>query len=169
MDAKNVSSRFAAERESLLESTAEIMRQQGDFSDEDMQSTLSKVAEICQGKLPATCDVEYFNALCWLGEAVGEKVEICPFQDFRRLSYLDAVGIWPWFRRFPPPFSLPNSEENVSQAGFLPWTELESFALPEFSQLPDTDDSDVLNARDEFRYVLETLIPDKLDLLAVLQ
>ena len=160
--------RFAAESDVLLQAAAEIMRQQGDFTEEGVRDIVGKVATICRGKLPAICDDEYFDALCWLAEAVGDKVEICPFQDFRRLSYLDNVGVWPWFQRFPPPFSLPRGADDTPQAGFLPWSELKSFAIPEFSRLPATDDSDVLNARDELRFVLETLVPDRLDLLAVL-
>jgi len=168
MDAKALAGRFLAEGNVLVELAEKRIREEGVFDEHDIQSTLTKATEICQGKLPPECDAEYFDALCWLAEATSEKVHICSLNDFRRLSYLDAIGIWPWLERFEPPFAVPRGEEDIPKVGFLPAAEIESFALPEFARLPATSDRDVVNARDEFRDVLETLVPDGLDLLAVL-
>jgi hypothetical protein len=132
------------------------------------RGVLDAAARLCRGDLPPDCDLEYFCALCWLAEVTAERVTICSFQDFRHLSYLEEIGIWPWMQRRPPPFPVPRCQDESPQVGFLSVNDIETFALPEFARLPRSDDRDVLNARDEFRDVLESLVPDQLDLLGVL-
>jgi hypothetical protein len=168
MDSQAVARRLRESSEDLLKKIEEQLRRQAPECESERQNLLNAARGICRGEIPENCGVEYFLALTWLAGETSERVPICRFQEFRRLSYLDAVGIWPWFARFQPPFALPRGEDDGPQAGFLPWAEIDSFAFPEFFRLPATEDRDVLNARDEFRYVLETLVPDKLDLLAVL-
>jgi hypothetical protein len=154
--------------EDVLQKIDERLRQQSPENDAARETLLEAARAICNNNLPPECGWEHFHALAWLAEVTSERVPICPFQDFRHLSYLDDIGIWPWLERFKPPFAVPKVQEDVPQVGFLPADEIESFALPEFDRLPFTDDRDVANARDEFRDVLETLVADRLDLLALL-
>ncbi len=152
----------------LVARIEKLIHQQSDASNNEVRVVMDAFVQLCRGDVPPDCGIEFFSAFCWLAEVTAERVTICPFQDFRHLSYLDEIGIWPWLLRHPPPFPVPRCSDETPQIGFLSLQDIEHFALQEFSRLPPTQDRDVLNARDEFRDVLETLIPDQLDLLAVL-
>lgn len=152
----------------LLARVESRMHDQRDMNPADVPIVLDTAGRICRGDLPPDCGLEFFSALCWLAEVTSERVTICPFQDFRHLSYLDEIGIWPWLLRHHPPFPIPRCSEPPPEVGFLSLNNIEQFVLSEFDKLPKSDDRDIVNARDEFRDVLETLIPDKLDLLAIL-
>jgi hypothetical protein len=169
MDANRLAGQFTAERRSLLDRTEHRIREENQFAEEDIQSTMVNAASICEGRLPEDCDPEYFYALCWLAEVASEKVNIGSFLGLRHLSFLEETSIWPWMSRHPAPFPVPHNDESCPAVGFFPMADMEAFlALPESVRLPPSEDRDVLNARDEFCDVLETLIRDRLDLLAVL-
>ena len=82
--------------------------------------------------------------------------------------YLEAVGIWPWMRKYQPPFSVPRSKQPPPEVGFLSAEAIQNFALPAFETLPKTDDAGVRHGRNEFQEVLESLADDDLDLLGIL-
>src|SRR5262245_19827140 len=96
IDTPRVVREFATGRDALLEHVEQRIRDQQQFADEDVLSTVAKAGEICRGQLPADCDAEYFHALCWLAEVVGEKVTLGVFLRFRRLQFLKDVGAWIW-------------------------------------------------------------------------
>lgn len=159
----------------LLHSAGEVLakvesriREQGYSNPVWIKRILDAVDVLCRGELPSDCGFEYFLGLCWVAGAAWEPVTICSFQDFRRLSYLEEIGVWPWLQRRAPPFPVPRCREEAPQVGFLAVEDIETFALAEFSHLPKSVERDVLNARDEFRDVLDSLVVDHLDLLAVL-
>lgn len=168
MDSQAFAQRLRESPDGLLEKIEQKLREQSPEDEAAWKTLLDAVRAVCDGKLPDPCGWEHFYALGWLAEVTAERVPICPFRDFNHLSYLDDIGIWPWLERFTPPFPVPHCVEDVPKVGFLPADQIESFALPEFERLPTTNDRDVINARDEFRDVLETLVPDGLDLLAIL-
>lgn len=89
------------------------------------------------------------------------------------MSYLEDIGIWPWFQRRAPSFPLPHSSESYPNAGFLSWQDMPDIVSTGIQNLPPPRDTSAaryaLNARDEFQHVLSTLIDDQLDLVAVLQ
>ncbi len=162
---------FAAEmRESFGDLLGRIEARASEHSAdaEAKRQVLAAAAAICRGDLPPECELEYFCALCWLAEVTSELVTVCSLQDFRHLSYLEEIGIWPWMLRRTPPFPVPRCQEEYPEVGFLSVEDIETLALPEFARLPQSDDREVLNARDDFRDVLESLVPDRLDLLGVL-
>jgi hypothetical protein len=167
MDAEAFGRRLSDSPAELLDAIDQRLRERS--IDEPVRaSVLEATRAICRREIPELCGAPYFDALCWLAEVTSERIQICPFQEFNRLSYLEATAIWPLLARFAPPWPVPRGEDDVPQVGFLPAGEIAPFALAEFSRLPPTDDRDLANARDEFRDVLETLVPDGLDLLAVL-
>jgi hypothetical protein len=162
---------FARQLRDSCEELLEKVRQQSKACG-DPGYVIDVARRICRDeipdRLPRSFGLDYFYALCWLAEVASERVQICSFQGFRSLAYLDEIGIWPWLLRRPPPFPVPRSGDEAPSVGYLPVNDIQRFALPEFARLPLSRDQDVVNARDEFRDVLETLIPDHLDLLAVL-
>jgi hypothetical protein len=105
--------------------------------------------------------------LCWLAEVLGEKINIPSFNDFKAW-FLDDIGIWPWLLRSPSPFAVPVCSDPPPQVGFLSVDDMQRLALPGFNQLPPAGYPEVDYARQEFQEVLESLVEDKLDLLAVL-
>jgi hypothetical protein len=155
--------------EDLLEKIEQSLRDQPPEDDSARQVLLDAACRICRDDIPVDGGLEYFYALCWLAEVASERVTVCSFQGFRRLSFLDAIGFWPWLLRHPAPFPVPHSVDSCPAVGFFPVADMEAFLpLPESPRLPPSEDRDVLNARDEFCDVLETLIRDRLDMLAVL-
>jgi hypothetical protein len=135
--------------------------------EDGIRRTLKRVADISRNELPEDCDVNYFDALCWLLEVAGEKITIGSFEGFRRIAYLKEVGIWPWLLRSKPRFPVPVCPHPPPEVGFLPFEDIGRIALPGFERLPSTDSADVRYARQEFQEVLESLAEEKLDLLAV--
>ncbi len=134
---------------------------------------LDAARRICQNDLPADCGEEYFCAFWWLLELTSERITICDFQDVRHLSYLEDIGIWPWFQRRTPSFPLPRSSESYPSAGFLSRQDMPEFVTTGIESIPPprvaSTASYALNARDELQHVVSTLIDDQLDLVAVLQ
>ena len=176
MDAESVASQFRSARDELLQRVESHIREQNEADDErhynegQIRRTLAKAEAICERKLPEECAPEFFDALCWLAEVVGEKITIGSFLGFRHMQFLDEVGIWPWLLRSKPPFMVPVCKHAPPQVGFLSTDDIAKFALPAFAKLPAprAHPTEVNYARQEFQEVVESLAEDKLDLLAVL-
>ncbi|MEX1232359.1 MAG: hypothetical protein WEB58_19090 [Planctomycetaceae bacterium] len=167
----------------------------------DIERGLKCVVEICAGNVPPVCKELHFDALCWIGDAVMERIAIPEFTDLRRYSTIECYGIVPGLLMHPSPFVLPKAQEMPPVAGYLPWTRMASFEFQTLSEFQakvmnklqnDVDAmfqelsqqlfstamespgrSDISHdqidfARDEFRGILETLVDDQLDLLAVI-
>jgi hypothetical protein len=141
---------------------------QGEYDEQGLHLALTTANIICRNEIPADCGLEYFYSLCWLAEVAAERVAIYPYQGFRHLSYLEEIGVWTWFQQARPPFAVPICNEPPPEVGFLAADDIEHRALPAFDALPPNECRDVNNARDELKDVLETLVSDRLDLLAVL-
>ncbi|MES2792230.1 MAG: hypothetical protein V4719_21615 [Planctomycetota bacterium] len=168
IDAQQLTDKFGASHQPLVELVAQRIRQARRFSKKDVLSTVSKVAAICEARLPADCDAEYFHALCWLAEVVGEKIAIPSFVAFRHIHFLNDTGVWQWLSRSEAPFSLPRCEDPPPTVGYINTDDMEQWAVPGLIQLPAADIPESRYARQEFLEVLESLVEDKLDLLAVL-
>lgn len=168
LDAKTIGTQFASTPTLFAQQVEQRLRDENQFSEEDIQDVMTKVTAICGGQLPKKCDAEYMDAFCWLMEDVAEKITIGSFVGFRHLQFLDDTGIWPWLLRSPPPFAVPVCENPPPQVGFISADEMERLAMSGTSQLPPADCEEVNYARQEFLEVLESLSSDKLDLLAVL-
>lgn len=165
-----------------------------------LQKGMRYVRSICSGAQGKVQGVEYFDALCWIGNAVMEAIVIPEF-DGMSTPFATAYGIDPGAWEYRAPYQLPRAKESPPSAGYLPWTAIEQFEfqeVDEFEQamadlLPDRvgglmselsrqltgkeievprrpapTKEQIAYARQEFRHVLETLVEDKLDLLAVL-
>lgn len=168
LDAKEIAAQFVAAPRPIISRVEELIRGKRHFSEEDVQSTVSKAAAICENRLPESCDVEYFHALCWLAEAVGEKISISSLLGFRHIQFLEDTGIWLWLMRSRPSFSVPVCNHHPPQVGFINAEDMERFAIPGISRLAPADRVETNYGRQEFQEVLESLASDKLDLLAVL-
>jgi hypothetical protein len=168
MDAKRVAELLRDGSEGLLGNLERSLREDEDFDEVEIQSTLAQAAAICAGELPEDCDVEYFDALLTLAEKVAEPVHIGSFLEFRYWADFEEIGIWPWMLRRKPPFPVPVCAEPGPQVGFLSVEDIAQIALPGFGRLPRIESADGNYAREEFKEVLESLVEDKLDLLAVL-
>jgi hypothetical protein len=166
MDAADFAAQLV-ERRLLLDRMVERIRSELECSEREIEESLELAERLCLGKLPDDCEPEYFSALCWLAEAGSEKVQIPPFVLFRSLSFLDDIGIWPFLRKSRPSFAMPVCSDPPPEVGFLPSGDASNM-LAELQELPECDDSEATDARQEFLEVLETIVDDRLDLLAVL-
>lgn len=157
-----------AEPKVLLDRVAEQIRKQKGFDEQHVQDMVQFANCVGSGNFPEDCHTGYFDALCWLAEVAGEKVEIPEFVLFRGLSYLDDIGIWPMFRKSKPPFAVPVCSDPPPEVGFLGLSDMESTVLSEFNELPECEDPEAVNARQQVYDVLESIVEDRLDVLAVL-
>jgi hypothetical protein len=158
----------------LLDRIVQLVRRrsEGKPPDEHLESELPILLDaarrLCQNSVPHDCRHEYFYALCWLADVATERVVIGPFQKFSKFSYITEIGIWPWLLRTHPPFAVPVCREPPPQVGFLSSQDMQSWTLASLNDLPPNNDREVNKARQDFRDVLESLLADQLDLLAVL-
>lgn len=152
----------------LLAQVEAQFRQESPTEDAALRVLRARVARICRGDLPADCDADDYLALCWLAEVAAERFQICGFEGFRRLSFLDELAIWPELKRHPAPFLLPRSANDYPSVGYLSVEDAKAFVGETFHQLPPSTDRDVNNLREDFHYAVTTLVADNLDLLAVL-
>lgn len=150
----------------LLGRVADRIRQKG-FDEAYAQKMVEFATSICTGNLPADSDTGYFDALCWLAEVAGEKIEIPGFILFRGLDYFCDIGIWPWFQKLKPPFVVPVCSEPPPEVGFLYCSAIEQDILAKVGDLPAPADPEAANARLQVVEVLETIVEDGLDVLAV--
>lgn len=132
----------------------------------DAEPVLLAIRDLCSGRIPADCPIDYFDALCWMAATVGEPIKLGCF-DSMKFSFFDRVAIWPWMRRGTPPFTIPHSVETPPEAGYLSVEDMTCQALSAFDELPPTVDAEVEFARGQFREILESLVEDRLDLLGV--
>lgn len=158
----------ATARGRLLNNVELKLRNQNQFKDEEILSTMTQAEAICQGNLPKDCDVEWFDAFCWIMDAMAEKIQISSFLGFRHLGYLEDIGIWPWMLRTKPPFAVPVCADPPPQVGYLSSEDMARIVVTGFPGLPAKRSREVAYARQEFQEVLETLVDDNLDLVAVL-
>lgn len=157
-----------AQPEELLNQMMDRIRQTDQFSEKEVQESYELARQICAGQLPNDCEPGYFNALCWLCEVVGEKIDIPGFTLLRNASYIDDIGIWRWFRDTRPPFAVPTVSEPPPAVGFLRCSDIKSIVLPGLPELEECPDSECESARTYFEEVAESVQEDGLDLLAVL-
>ena len=167
LNSVSVADQFA-EPATLLERMEERIRKANQFSDTEIADSIRLARQICEGRRPSDCEPGYFNALCWLLEMASEKVDIPGFVLFRGLSYLDSIGIWPWFQAESPPFPVPVCSAPPPEVGFLTCSRIASTVLPGIEQLPECSDQEEDAARTHFQEVVETILEDGLDLLAVM-
>jgi len=141
------------------------------FERAQIQTTLEAASAICEGNLPSDCDPDFFHALCWLAELTSEKIDIPGFTLFRSLDYLESIGIWPLLQRSRPPISVPVCSDPPPEVGFITAGEITSTMLPclKLMENTETDDGpDVVDSRQKFSEVVESVAEDNLDMLAVL-
>lgn len=158
----------SAQPATLLDQMVGRIRATCQFSDNEIKDSLELARRICSGQLPTDCEPGCFNALCWLLEVAGEKIEIPGFVLFRSQSYLDDIGIWPWFQIEAPPFPIPTCSDSPPETGFLSCSHIESIVLPAIDELPECSDHEADSARTYFSEVAESVQEDGLDLVAVL-
>jgi len=155
----------------------------------DREFGLRLVNEICSRDLPETCNDDYFWALCWICEALCERVELPVLTDFCGLDFLAASRIWQVLSRASPPFLVPRSNTFPPGVGFLACESMDDamLELARFDPGDRADDfADALRrqtgaprrptdqatewaryARTQFVDLVESLVEDGLDLLAV--
>lgn len=156
-----------AEPQVLVDRMAEQIRKKG--WDEQYVWDISRFANrICSGDLPDDCEAGLFDGLCWLAEVASEKVEIPELILFRGLSHLDDIGIWPWFQKSKPPFAVPVCSDPPPEVAFLSSSDIEKIVLTQFNDLPECKHPEAANARQQVYDVLESILEDRLDALAVL-
>jgi hypothetical protein len=166
MNANQVAEQFRGQPDVLVNRMKQLLRD-GGSDEEEIEECVEQAIAICGGELPDDCEMEYFFTFRWLIEGVSEEIEIGSFREFRSWFNFEEIAIWPWMTRTKPPFPVPVSDEPGAEVGFLSVEDIEQFALPAFKDLPPTDSPDVAYSREEFKEVLETLVQDKLDLVAV--
>lgn len=157
------------------------------------------VRQFCAADLPDPCGEDYFWALCWIGDALMERIKVPEFSELRSYSLIEQYGVVPGLVHHPGPYVLPRAKDSPPVAGFLPRAEMKNFQFQEVSdrhrearkQLESEVDQvfgqlgrqlagkEISVPRDElsaeqvrfaqrqFLDVLETLVEDNLDLLAV--
>ncbi len=165
---RNVADQFRIAAQVILNRMEQQIRSAQRFDEEEIRNTLAKAATIGAGQLPDDCDAGYFDAVCWLADVTGERINIGSFIGFKSLSFLTDAGIWPLLLQSRPEFSVPVCSDPPPQIGFLGNEDIQHIAIPSIAQLPSAQSAEAAYARQEFQEVLESLDADKLDLLAVL-
>jgi hypothetical protein len=168
LHAADFGQQMVAAPQQIAERVAQRLRDQQCFTDREVQSTADKAALICQGELPRRCNSKFFDALAWIGEELGERIDVSSYQGFRRMSFLEEVGIWPWLLESRPSFAVPRCPEPPPQVGFLTAADMAKILDSGFAQLDPSVSKEALYAREEFKDILESLVEDQLDLLAIL-
>lgn len=167
-----------------------------------LQRGIKYVRSICIDSIGQVRSSGYFIALCWIGDALMEKIPMPDFSELNSYSFIAEYGVVPGLLQHPAPYPLPWVNDPPPAAGYLPWTKMNAFSFAEVSEAehlisdlltsqaealyselgrqllgkdldvpPRIDISrDKVNyVRQEFRYMLDTLVEDKLDLLVVIE
>jgi hypothetical protein len=154
------------ESEQILERTRAHLKQEGRVKGRALKYGLKLAADICRGDLPAECSDDYYWALIWMADTELEPITINPLIGFRKIGYIEEVGLWPLLGEWSPPFPAPRGGGLSPAIGYLPKDQIAARALPALAALPIAEEY-VRQARRQFVEVLETLDEDGFDLLAV--
>lgn len=71
----------------------------------------------------------HFEALCWIGDALMERIKLPEFSELSRYSDIVEYGIVPGLLQHPAPYSVPRSPESPPVAGYLPWETMAHFSF----------------------------------------
>lgn len=168
LDAPAVAEKFQQEPAKIADRVVELMKAGDDVPDEQVADSRELAQSICTGKFSEGEAHEEINVLCWICEAVGEKIDIPPFNFFRSLNYLDDIGVWPLFQAEKPPFPVPTADDELPEVGFMSRSAIKRQTASEFAELPECSDPEAEDARDELLGILESLCNDNVDLIAIL-
>ena len=144
-----------------------VMKRLETESSEDEVETRQTLTELVEGSCPEECSEKHFCLFGAILNALAEEIEIPVFVCVRGLSIVDEIGIWPWFQSSQVPFSVPTTSAPPPEVGLMTLAEIKTVFESGFDSLPPCS-FDSEQARVEFKDVLETLIEDQLDLMAIL-
>ena len=168
MDAAAVADRLRHKPDAIAEAVVARMADEGDPTEQDLVYSRQFAKNICTGSFSAEDTADEINTLCWMCEALSEKIDIPEFNLFRSIDYLEDIGVWPLFKVEKPPFPVPGSPEALPQVGYLSRSAIERHVADEFATLPPCNEPEAEDARDNLLGIMESLRDDQLDLLAIL-
>ncbi|MFC1757905.1 hypothetical protein ACFL2H_03945 [Planctomycetota bacterium] len=109
----------------------------------------------------------YTQCLEAVAEATMEAIRIPELGEFRSFSNLEEFGLIPGLLTNAAPYPLHCGQLDDLAVGFLPWSQMATFSFSDDCNLGMLSNEEIEFGRDEFRGVLESLVDDQLDLLAL--
>lgn len=94
---------------------------------QSLERGMKYVRELFATETPARSRECHFEALCWVGDAVMERIKLPEFSELSRYSDIVEYGIVPGLLQHPTPYPLPRSRESPPVAGYLPWEKMGDF------------------------------------------
>lgn len=168
MKADVIGERFRREPEAVADEVVAKIADDGQPTEQDLVNSRQFAQTVCTGNFSPEDAADEINTLCWMCELAGEKIDIPNFNFFRSVSFLEDIGIWPLFEEEKPPFPVPECTDGIPAVGYLSFASIKRHTESEFGELPECQDSQSEDARDDLLGIMETLVEDKLDLLAIL-
>jgi hypothetical protein len=180
--------RIGKDREGLIRETRARLIKERKLDTSDIKHGLELIDRIFQDNLPAICDEDYFWALCWVADTVLERIPLEDFIHIKGFSFIEKVGLWPMLAQWTPPFVVPKSLSIPPAVGFAPHVDIARAVIPALVAMDnavpvprysitgrpiperfwnDANGPYVKQARRQFREVLESLVEDGMDLLAI--
>ena len=152
--------------EGLVERVRRNAMQLPALTEEDL-STIEKLVSDGIGEgWPQSSANDAFVAYHWLMETIAEPIIVESLFGFRSWSYWSGAGLWPSFLRERPPFPAPCGLGDVPNVGFLSVDNMIGILAGD-----ESEDMVVAPAsrvvRSEVLEILESLVEDRIDLIAV--
>lgn len=152
--------------EGLVDRVRQNAQQLPALTEEDLSTIENLVREGISGAWPQSSANDAFVAYHWLMETVAEPIIVESLLGFRSWSYSSGAGLWESFLRERPPFPAPCGLGDVPNVGFLSVNDMIGILAGNVS-----DDTAVAPAsrvvRSEVLEIMESLVEDRIDLIAV--
>ena len=112
---------FAARSKSFqqIRASVHILLRKSEVDTKEASETLECIEVLLNGRLVLPSSDEYFHALCWLMESIGEKITVPSLTGFRSWEYFVRSEIWNWFSPDFELFRLPRSDQDSPLAGAM--------------------------------------------------
>lgn len=94
-----------------------------------LEGGMEHVKQLLANEIAARNREGHFEALCWLGDALMERIKLPEFSEISRFSDIVEYGIVPGLLQHPAPYPVPRSPESPPVAGFLPWEKMADFSF----------------------------------------
>lgn len=155
---------------SLVKSDAFLVERTLDRVKESTQATKDDIVELqrilksgLRGEWPTSDNSDAFLAFHWMLETIAEPIPVEQLFEFRKWQYWESTGLIRSLIDQEPPFSVPKSSVCPPTVYFLPNSRMESVVNERF----DTQEHDSQVLREELNSIIESVLTDGLDLIAV--
>jgi len=148
----------------VIERSLNKFRKAGDVPTEDVKIVEQLLADGLRGNWPCNQNLDAFLAFHWLMETVAEPILVEELIEFRHWQYWCLTGLSEVFEKYPPPFSVPTSPENLPAVYYLPNAAMEQIVSDTEYQ---SSSSDAQFLREEIQSIIDSVCSDGLDMILV--